>query len=679
MSKLSCAALLVAALLPALSSSAEILSEPAFHFEVQEGRNLNEFLRAGNTAAHLVLRSGENLRILVAFPAGNSGVGLWFQPQKTAAQWFVNSPPKVSDSQDAAGRPLYGITFDASIALASLAPKQAVLSSVRVLRDYESLGTVPAQIGAHVGVAGNKLTWSRNRLDGAAGYRLVVEVIGGKLHSNGEMTAGSDGLIKLRVTASSGEAPLTPLSGAALLNGKETHNPGAVNTLTFLSYKEKFLAGSWRFDTYFGRDTLMSVRLLMPVLAPDAIEAGLRSVLERLSPDGEVAHEEGIGEFAVLAHKKENDSQSDAPILDYRMVDGNYLLAPVMAQYLLDNPQGKWRAERYLDEIGGGTAKTSNGKALVRNLRLVVNSAEKFATAPRYENLISLKPGITVGQWRDSNDGLAGGRYPYDVNAVLVPAALEATARLLHSGWLAPFLSTADRQLLSRADPYAKAWRQQAPRLFDVTVENDHAHTAIESYAKHAGVSDSNALSALGRSAVTFHAISLDASGKPVPIVHSDEGFELLFATPEPVALDQDVESVMRPFPLGLMTEVGMLVASPVFADESLQTKFTNHAYHGTVVWSWQQALFASGLERQLKRTDLPAPVKQHLRAAQQTLWRAIRATHSVQSSELWSWQFENGHYNVVPFGAIGTDVDESNAAQLWSSVYLAIKGPSSP
>ena len=83
-----------------------------------------------------------------------------------------------------------------------------------------------------------------------------------------------DGRIKLRVTALSGEVPLTPLSGAALLNGKESQDERARETLTFLSYKEKFLAGSWRFNTYFGRDTLMSVRLLMPVLAPEAMRGG---------------------------------------------------------------------------------------------------------------------------------------------------------------------------------------------------------------------------------------------------------------------------------------------------------------------------------------------------------------------------------------------------------------------
>jgi glycogen debranching enzyme len=521
----------------------------------------------------------------------------------------------------------------------------------------------------HPEVTGNQIAWSRNRLDGAAGYRLTLQVVDGKLQSNGQMSAGTDGRIKLRVTALSGESPLTPLSGTALLNGTENPDPAAVNTLTFLSYKEKFLAGSWRFNTYFGRDTLMSIRLLMPVLAPEAIEAGLRAVLERLAPDGEVAHEEGIGEFAVLTHKRQEGTSSDAPIFDYSMIDANYLLAPAIADYLLDQPEGKKRASSYL-------SAASAGQSLVRNLRLVVTSAAKFAAHPDYENLISLKPGKPNGQWRDSGDGLGGGRYPYDVNAVLVPAALEATSRLVQSGLLDSFLATTDRELLSHAGAYVKVWRRQAPDLFNKTIGNSTAHSAIEAYARQISVPSGNALVALDKNTVHFHAISLDASGKPVPIVNSDEGFELLFGTPAAAILDRDVESVIRPFPLGLMTDVGMLVANPVFADATLQARFTNHAYHGTVIWSWQQALFASGLERQLRRTDLPASVRQHLRAAQQTLWQAIRATRSVQSSELWSWDFTGGHYQIVPFGASGTDADESNAAQLWSSVYLAVKEP---
>jgi hypothetical protein len=673
------AAALFVVLLLGLPAAWGATQQTPFHFEVKEGQNLNCFLREGNTAAHLVLRSGRALRILVAFPAGNSGAGLWFQRQETPAEWVVDSAPRATSARDSAGRPLYGIAFETSIATRSLVPRKAVLSSVRVLRDYESSGTVPEEVAVRPGITGNTLAWARNRLDGAAGYRLTVEVTDGTLLPNGQISAGPDGRIRLRMTALSADEPLIPLTGAALLNGKETRDPRARDVLTFLSYEEKFLAGSWRFNTYFGRDTLMSVQLLMSVLAPEAIEAGLRSVLTRLSPDGQVAHEESIGEFAVLIHKRQDGSLSDRPIFDYAMIDGNYLLAPVIAAYLLDNAEGKRRASDYLrSDVGrdGGDSRTSTGEALVRNLRLVVSTAAKFAAEPRYDHLISLKPGRSAGEWRDSDYGLGGGRYPYDVNTVLVPAALEATSRLVDSGLLDSFLSAADRKLLRRAGANAKIWRERAPSLFDMSVDNMSARMDIATYARQIGVPAAEALASLGGDAVRFHAISLDASGKPVPIVNSDEGFELLFAMPAPLTLDRDVQSVIRPFPLGLLTDAGMLVANPVFADDTLKEHFTNHAYHGTVVWSWQQALFASGLERQLERTDLPMSVRQHLLTAQQTLWRAIRATQSFQTSELWSWRFEGGHYHVAPFGSSGADADESNAAQLWSSVYLAVRPP---
>lgn len=671
-----CAAIVFAALLagrPATSSGA---AEQAFHFEVQEGQNLNYFLRDGKTAAHLVLRSGRDPRLLVAFPAGDSGVALWFQPVQTpASQWVINSAPTATTARDSAGRPLYGITFEASIKATSLELKQAILSSVRVLRDYQSSGAVPEEVVVRPRASGNTLSWARNRLDGAPGYRLTLEVTDGMLQANERISAGADGRIELRGTALSGEKPLLPLAGTALLNGRQHQDPRATDTLTFLSYREKFLAGSWRFDTYFGRDTLMSVRLLMPVLAPDAIEAGLRSVLARLSPTGEVAHEEGIGEFAVLAHKKQNGAASDAPIFDYTMIDGNYLLAPVLAAYVLDDPRGKKRAAAYLRgdaTLGGATIST--GQALIRNLRLVASSATPFSAEPRFSNLISLKPGRSAGQWRDSEYGIGGGRYPYDVNAVLVPAALEATARLLKSGLLDPFISPGDRALLGSAATVANAWQVRAPDLFVTKVDNERARAAITSYARQIGVPAAAALASLGGNAVSFHAISLDASGKPIPIVNSDETLALLFGAPDPATLDGDVRTVIRPFPLGLLTGAGLLVANPVFADDALAAHFTNHAYHGTVVWSWQQALLASGLHKQLQRTDLPPPVQQHLRAALQTLRQVIQATKSMRTSELWSWRFAGGRYRIVPFGSSGTDADESNAAQLWSSVYLAVQ-----
>jgi hypothetical protein len=666
--------LLLLALVPRMAGA----QHPALDFDITEGANQNYFLRDGKVAAHLVLRSGVLARILVAFPAGNSGVGLWFARQPTPVQWMIESPPAATTTRDAAGRPLFGIVFEVGSTSAALLPQQAVLSSIRVLRDYQGNGAVPAAVAIRPSRSGQVLSWSRNRLDGSAGYRLTVEVLDGVLAADGSISAGADRRIRLRVTAVSGERPLTAIAEPALLNGRQAHDPGAERALTFLSYEEKFLAGSWRFDTYFGRDTLMSLQMLLPVLAPNAIEAGLRSVLARLAPDGEVAHEEAIGEFAILEHQRHDGTSSDAPIYDYGMIDGNYLLTPVVAAYLLDNPRGRHRARDFLAHrlTVEGTAGTPAGAALVRNLRLVAANARAFAADPRYEHLLSLKSGRTTGQWRDSADGLGGGRYPYDVNAVLMPAALAATARLVRSGLLDGVLSAADRAGLAHVDADADVWRRAAPQFFTVTLDNAHAKAAVTSYAGELQVPSTAALAALGAGAVSFHAIALDTPGKPVPIVNSDEGFELLFATPDPSVLDRAVRSVIQPFPLGLLTDVGMVVANPVFADADLKRRFTNHAYHGTVVWSWQQALFASGLERQLRRADLPQPVREHLLRAQQSLWRVIRATASWRASELWTWSIEGNRYQVASFGSNAADADEANAAQLWSTVYLAVKEP---
>jgi hypothetical protein len=658
------------------SASAAARAAPGeLTFEVRQGRILNDFLRQGPVAAHLVLRGGPTPRIIIAFPAGNSGVGLWFARQSGNAVWKIRGKAVPAHARDAKGRMLYGMSAEATLADPRLDIHQAVLSSIRVLRDYQSLGTLPAGIAVAPAVSGRTLTWSRERLDGALSYRLTVEVLDGRV-SGKHIVAGKDGAIDLRITGLTGEAPLVPLSGHELLRDPSQGALASRETLTFLAYREKLLAGSWRFDTYFGRDTLMSLRLLMPVLSATAVEDGLESVLERLSPQGEVAHEEDIGEQAVLDHLK-SGSRSAAPVYDYKMIDEDYLLAPVAAEWLL-RPGARTRSAAFLAAPVGGPLERrgARGAALVQNLRYVVQSAGAFAKAPAVGHLIGLKPGETVGDWRDSGTGLGGGKYPYDVNAVLVPAALDAAARLAGSGLLSPYLSASDRALLGEAARMAGVWRERAPPLFTVSLSHSVAANAIEIYADAQGVPSQPALDALGRGSLRYPALSLAASGEPIPVMHSDVGFLLLFGDPAPRALDRIVTELARPFPAGLMTGVGMVVANPVFCTAALQSQLDRNAYHGTVVWSWQQALFAAGLARQLERHDLPSAVRADLVRAQRTLWTAIEATRSMQNAELWSWSFAAGRYQLRPFGSSAADADESNAAQLWSTVYLAVRPP---
>jgi hypothetical protein len=210
-------------------------------------------------------------------------------------------------------------------------------------------------------------------------------------------------------------------------------------------------------------------------------------------------------------------------------------------------------------------------------------------------------------------------------------------------------------------------------------VPNAAARRDISDYAAALKVPDDTPLRTVGTATVRFHALALEADGTPIPVLHSDEGFEFLFGRPSAATLKRAVTALMRPFPAGLLTPVGVVVANPVYATPAVQEKMSRTAYHGTVVWSWQQAVLAAGISRQLSRPDLPASLKKRLGDAQTQLWSAIRAAHTVRNSELWSWSFVNDQFQVAPFGINVSDADESNAAQLWSTVYLSIPDPLSP
>src|SRR6185369_5164775 len=220
----------------------------------------------------------------------------------------------------------------------------------------------------------------------------------------------------------------------------------------------------------------------------------------------------------------------------------------------------------------------------------------------------------------------------------------------------------------------ADVWTREAPALFRVQLSEADARRQITAYAQGLGVSATSALESLPHGALVVNAIALDAQYQPIPVVHSDGGFALLLQNTPAQLVEQIVDNMMRPFPAGLLTDAGLLVANPVFADATRQQQLGRNAYHGTVTWSWQQALFAAGLERQIARGDLPATTVQHLRTAHERLWSVITKARELRSSELWSWRYtDDGRYEPVPFGQSGGDVDESNAAQLWSTVYLAI------
>lgn len=654
------------------------------HTVVDSDAATSFFVRQGPVAAQVLLTSGHHPRLVTAFVAGNSGAGVWFEACNTAVSLQAESGLSVHACTDAQGRTLHGVVIDLQANATQLSVRRGLLGSVRVLRDHQSDGRLPAAGVVAPQADAEQVCWSRDRIDGAPGYRQSLEMReGGTIEQHGDTVVlhAAPGSTTLHFTlcAYTGDTPLHPLNAAELFNGSEVDLPGARASLLFLGYRENLLAGSWRFHNYFGRDTLMALRMLLPVLQPAAIEDILGSVLRRTSVSGEVAHEEDIAEFALLHRLAHGQPMSDAPILDYKMVDDDFMLAPVVAAYLLETPAGSERAADFLAH----TLDTPHGPStvaalLVRNMACVLAKAQPFALAPSVRALVRLKAGEIVGDWRDSGDGLGGGVYAYGVNAVLVPAALRAVQALLASGHFASHITDPAALSAPLAASMASTWETAAPPLFDLRIPQTQAQAQVAQYAASLGVPCPPDWAHGLDGPLVVSALSLDDAGQALPILQSDFGFALLFAQPSPERLEHELRTMLRPFPAGLMTDAGMVVANPVFADARLQKMFGRDCYHGAVVWSWQQAMAVAGLARQLQRQDLPDTTRAALTQAQNTLWHCIQATREVAEGELWSWRYADGQYQVQSFGPLCVTADESNAAQLWSTVYLAVQPPAS-
>lgn len=636
-------------------------------FSLAEGQSKNHFIRQNGISAHLNLRSNPTPRLIVAFPAGNSGAALFFQNTADGPVWGSVTNLQTIERTDGRGRTLYGIQADIDIEADAMSLQEADVGSVRFLRKAVDYQALPPRAEPELRIDGNRVHITRERPDGLSSYVMDVEVLAGDLHTADGLafTADHEGALSIRVAALSGDPLEAPVAADRLLAQGRGNNEGLENALAFLTYESKMLAGSWRFLTYFGRDTLLSIQLLMPILTPDAAEIGLGSVLERINDDGEVAHEEDIGELAVYRNMATHDSATAEPIYNYDMVDDNLLLAPALYSYV-----ETFGADRAADFLSGRTfASDSLLSQLASNLHLVVEQAKAFADEPDRSNLIAIKDGHNDGNWRDSEEGLVGGRYPYDVNAVLMPAALRATAGIVGSGLLNDHADTLpDQDELSRM---AAVWEANAAPYFRVTVAAKQAGESLAGYA----VENGYRMPGVPAGDVSFYAVALDAQRQPIPVMHSDVVMDLFFLQRPAPHLGEIITNLAQPFPSGLSTPVGVLAANPAFADAEARALVTRNHYHGIVVWSWQQAMMIAGLDAQLRRHDLPDALRAELQTARQEIWRGITTSKEIINSELWTFALRGDEYSITPFGQSEDHLTESNAAQLWSTVFLAL-GP---
>ena len=169
-----------------------------------------------------------------------------------------------------------------------------------------------------------------------------------------------------------------------------------------------------------------------------------------------------------------------------------------------------------------------------------------------------------------------------------------------------------------------------------------------------------------------FWSVALDSKGAPIPVQSSDIAFSLSDLNLNENDLNERATLFSLPYPLGLATPVGLLVANPALSDRAQDyALFGRDKYHGTVIWSWPLTISRSVFEEQLSRKDLGAQTRASLQTTLSSIEAGEAAVGRLRTSELWKWTVTDKGFSPVSFGA-QNDATESNAVQLWSNLNLA-------
>jgi len=477
-----------------------------------------------------------------------------------------------------------------------------------------------------------------------------------------------------------------------------------VRGVELLCYREKLMAGLPNFATYFGRDMLMTALLMQPVWAPAMSEHVVASALGKLSPTGDVSHEEALGGQAIRENAAEYNRLVSAGQLararallahlaatreNYIMVDDDFQLPVVAARYLADP---RVSADRKRDFLRTG----QHLARLVSNLAFVVRKAAPYARDPVATNLVSF-PRAPDGHWisaswRDSRAGYGGGRFAMDVNVIWVPHALEAVGTILDAlkqlgvtpvireQPLAAFAR--DRAALQRA---VTSWKG-AERHFRVALARKDVSERVAARLRWLPPAEgeywNNVAQRTGAPADTlrFLALSLDGAGRPIPIVNTDPAMLLLVDSLGPDRTLELIGPIMLPHPWGLFVDaLGPVVANDAYATRDVWEAFRRDRYHSpTVVWGRDVNALLAGLARAMRNAKFgmrndSAVVDSAFRiphsALSDALDRILTAVDrsGLRHAELWSYAIENGR--LVP-SRYGTSSD----VQLWSLTDLAVQ-----
>jgi hypothetical protein len=505
-------------------------------------------------------------------------------------------------------------------------------------------------------------------------------------------------------------------------------------SVELLSSREKLMAGLPNYATYFGRDMMMTALMMEPIWSDAMSEHVIASVLRKLGPGGDVSHEEALGGQAIRensveynAHLKEyfrlarsgQTAAADTALANgrrllgnlqkvrenYHMLDDEFQLPLLAARYLANPRVSSTRKVRFLMDSSDGRGPRAH--LLLRELALVSKLAAPYGREPTVLNLVGA-PRIDSTHWRsvswrDSGVGYANGRFAMDINAIWVPRALESISAILSAvrtlgftesqktRMTAAIAGTALDEFISDPPRLQRAidnWNG-ASRHFVVSMSPSEISASVQRKAQSLPAEERTywqrvlASSGADRQPVAFLALSLDETGRPIPVVNSDPATWLLLRDRRDMSVaardraTRDVRAFMRAYPVGLFVErLGPLVANDAYASPAVWEAFERDRYHSPrVVWGREVNLFMLGLAAEINastdRSGRPrdaarAGYVSELRDALRRTGAAVEAS-GLKHTELWSYEIRGGQLHPIRYGA-ATDI------QLWNVTDLAVQ-----